>query len=158
MNKRYAIAEIPHLKLCGRAAWKNGECTFFWTGSGMELQVTGGELWIEVNVPEDVLSPWICVYLNDRMLLRQILPGGRRTICVYTGLNDRETKRVKLIKESPAMFDGHGCSFSVSGVILDGCFEPIRERRYRLEIIGDSITSGEGLYGTPADSFANSKT
>ncbi len=149
LGKRYATEEIPYLQVCGRVAKRKGKYTFFWTGSGMEFRVTGKELWVETEVAEDMLPPWICIYLNGRLLSRQILLPGRQTLCVYTGLNCEGAKHIRLIKESPAMFDGHDSSFSVLGLVSDGCFKPLREKKYRLEIIGDSITSGEGLYGMP---------
>lgn len=127
------------------------KATFFWTGSGMEFCMTGGELWLETEVPEDALPPWVCIYLNGTMMVRQQLTRGRHSFCVFSEMKQETVKKVRIRKESPAMFEETDCFFSVCTISLNGKIESIDKPLKKLEVIGDSITSGEGLGGSSLD-------
>ena len=49
------------------------------------------------------------------------------------------------------MTDDGNCSIFVTGVDSNGTCYPVPEKKYLLEFIGDSITSGEGTYGATED-------
>ena len=72
---------------------------------------------------------------------------------VYDHLNYRETKHIRIIKDSPALlqnadFEGESL-YTVNAIRTDGVFSPLPEKAMKIELIGDSITSGEGLFGYP---------
>ena len=154
--------------------------TFFWTGSSLDFVVTGSNLSVEINVPETSLCPWVCIYMNSVLLQRRMLERGTHSVCIYDSLNYSEPKRIRIIKDSPALlqnavFEGETL-YTVKGISTDGDFRPFlsdtaggsepcsgcgegseltpgsekpRKRGLRIELIGDSITSGEGLGGYP---------
>jgi lysophospholipase L1-like esterase len=60
-------------------------------------------------------------------------------------------KRVRFYRELQAMNDDPNVKLLVKGFRLDGEFKEVPRYERRLEFIGDSITSGEGSYGSMED-------
>ena len=56
--KTYALDEISHYKVHGRTDTTHFPLPLFWTGSGVEINVTGTELWIDLEVDFDFHEPW----------------------------------------------------------------------------------------------------
>ena len=127
--------------------------TFFWTGSSLDFAVSGSELSVEIDVPPDSLCPWICIYLNDHLLQRRLLQRGLQTVTVYDHLNYTECKQIRIVKDSPALLQNavyEGETFyTVTAIHTDGAFSALPPKKMKIELIGDSITSGEGLFGYP---------
>lgn len=142
-----ALSEIDHLKVHGRTKKCLSPLTLFWTGSALELNVSGSELWVEVEVDYESSEPWISVLINSFPVSRQMLTAGRYWICVFRGMKENTVKNVKIVKELQAMSGEPACSLQIHGVKADGIFHPVEEKTYKLEFIGDSITSGEGAIG-----------
>ena len=139
----------------GRVTRSEKGITFFWTGSALEFVVSGSELSLEVEVPDDpqVLCPWVCLYLNDHLLQRVLLKRGRQLLPVYDHLNYSEPKTIRIVKDSPALlqnavYEGETL-YTVRSICTDGELYPVPEKEMKIELIGDSITSGEGLFGYP---------
>jgi hypothetical protein len=47
--KVYALSEINHFKVHGRTTGCLSPLTLFWTGSGIEFNAKGSELWVELE-------------------------------------------------------------------------------------------------------------
>lgn len=60
-------------------------------------------------------------------------------------------KTMKFFRELQAMSEDDDCHVFVRGFRCDGEFLPVKEHKYKIEFIGDSITSGEGTYGALPD-------
>lgn len=148
----YALTEIAHLKVHGRTTGRLDPLTLFWTGSGIELHVSGSELWIDIEAGYHTYEPWISILVNGAPVSRQMVTAGRHRICVFRGMNAEGLKDVRIVKDVQAMSGDAGCYLQLHGVIADGAFHPVAERPYKLEFIGDSITSGEGAIGDKAES------
>lgn len=139
----------------GRVSVREDGITFFWTGSSLEFIVSGSELSVDLDVPEDSLCPWVCIYLNGHLLQRCLLRRGRQTLPVYDHLNYTDPKHICIIKDSPALLQnavyGGETLYTVTGLCTDGTFFPQLNAagKLKIELIGDSITSGEGLFGYP---------
>ncbi|AQR97687.1 MULTISPECIES: SGNH/GDSL hydrolase family protein [Clostridium] len=145
--KVHTLLDIENLKVHGRTTGCLSPLTVFWTGSGIELNAKGSELWIEVEVDYDMYEPWISVVINSSPVSRQMLTAGRYWICVFRGMNENEVKNVCIVRDVQAM-NGDPASFmQIHAVKFDGEFLPIEEKKYKIEFIGDSITSGEGVIG-----------
>ena len=147
------VDEIELLSASGRIHRDEHGITFFWTGSSLDFCVTGSELSVEIDVPEDSLCPWICVLLNGHLLQRCLLRRGTQTLPIYDHLNYAEPKTIRIIKDSPALlqnavYEGETL-YTVTGITTDGTFQALPPKDLRIELIGDSITSGEGLFGYP---------
>lgn len=146
-----SIFNVPNLHPLGRFHWESarqaGVLPLFWSGSGLELCFTGGELHILLEADAAQYEPWISVEVNGALLIRMPLHPGENDVCVFRGLSEGPKKRVRLLKEVQLMPEDAG-RLCVSGLCwTDGAFLPLWEPAYRLEFVGDSLTSGEGLHG-----------
>lgn len=147
MLKEYKLSEIEHLKVNGRTTDCLEPLTLFWTGSGFELNAKGSELWVEIEADYDEQEPWFSVLVNGAHIARQMALKGRSRICLFRSRNPEEIKHVKFVKDSQAMHDDETCCLQIHSVFFDGEFYKVEEKPYKLEFIGDSITSGEGTFG-----------
>ncbi len=145
--KVQALTQVKNLKIHGRTTDCISPLTLFWTGSGIELNARASELWIEVEVSYDLYEPWISVLINSANVSRTMLTKGRYWVCVFRGMNETKVKNVRIIKDVQAMNGDPACSLQIHAVKFDGELLPVEDRPYKIEFIGDSITSGEGVYG-----------
>ncbi|MCR4738906.1 MAG: GDSL family lipase [Lachnospiraceae bacterium] len=151
MLKEYTIKSVPFFHIYGRTDESRDDLPLFWNGSGLEVNVSGSELWIDLDVDYDIHEPWISVELNGSFMSRQMLLPGRQKLCLFRGMDPGAVKNVHFNRELQAMSEDDGCHLVIKGLLSDGEFRPVSEKKYRLEFIGDSITSGEGTYGTVTD-------
>ncbi|WP_338551573.1 GDSL-type esterase/lipase family protein [Paenibacillus sp. KS-LC4] len=149
--KVQALSDIAHLKVHGRTTGRLAPLTLFWTGSSVELNAQGSELWIEVEVNYDQYEPWISILINGIPVSRQMLTAGRYWVCIFRGMSEAAIKNVRIIKDLQAMSADSSCLLQIHAVKGDGEFTPIEAKPYRIEFIGDSITSGEGAIGAKAE-------
>lgn len=146
--KNYTLKEVANLKVLGRTTDCLEPLTLFWTASGIELEARGSELWIEVEVDYSQYESWISILVNDAPVSRQMLIRGRYWICCFRGMNPETVKNIKILKEIQPMPADPECSLKIHGIQFDGEFLPVPEKPYKIEFVGDSITSGEGLIGS----------
>lgn len=145
--KKYHLDQIKNFKIWGRTSNAFYPAPLFWTGSGIELNVSGSELWIDVEVSYDTYEPWIAYNIDDSFISRQALHKGLNSICIYRNKNSSEIRNVFFYKETQPFNDDADHSLCIQSIKTNGQFFPIKEKAYRLEFIGDSISSGEGTYG-----------
>ena len=149
--KYFTLKEADYCKIHGRTDEEQLPLPLFWTGSSVEVNVTGSELWIDLEVDFDLYELWAGCALNDSVISRQMLPQGRYKLCLFRGMNPTSVKNVRFFKESQAMSDDDSSHLLIHGFYSDGFFLPVSDGKYRLEFIGDSITSGEGTYGARSE-------
>lgn len=147
----YTLSEVTQLKVHGRYAGSLIPLPLFWTGSGIELNARGSELWVEVEVDYQSYEPWISVQINSAHVSRQMLTKGRYWICLFRGMSADKIKNVRFIKETQPMSGDPACVLLIHAIKFDGTFLPVEDKTCRLEFIGDSITSGEGAVGGQAE-------
>ncbi|SEU09798.1 SGNH/GDSL hydrolase family protein [Paenibacillus sp. NFR01] len=143
----YSLPELPHLKIHGRTTPNRSPLTLFWTGSALELNVQATELWVEIEADYEMYEPWISIVINDASVSRQMVTAGRHWIPVFRGMNAKTVKNVRIVSEVQAMSGDPGRLLQVHAVKTDGKFKPVQDKPYKIEFIGDSITSGEGVIG-----------
>lgn len=143
----HPLSEIGNLKVHGRTTGRISPLTLFWTGSAVEFNVKGSELWVEVEADYDTYEPWISILINSVPVSRQMITAGRSFICVFRGMNKDVIKNVRIVRDMQAMSGDPGNSLQIHAVKSDGDFLPVEEKPYKIEFIGDSITSGEGAIG-----------
>lgn len=145
--KSFGVNEISNLRVLGRTTACREPLTLFWTGSGVECNVKASELWVEIEADYDSYEPWMSVVINGAYISRQMLEKGKKWICLFRNMNPEVIKNVKVLKETPAMpLDTAHC-VQIHGFKTDGTFEALEDKAYKIEFIGDSITSGEGSIG-----------
>lgn len=146
------VFELPQLRLLGRyvpqKAKEAGLLPLFWAGSGLECLFTGSELHLVLEADFTQYEPWIAVELNGAPLLRMPLAEGRNELCLFRGMTPGVPKRVRLLKDTQPIGDDPLHLAAVRALAWpDGTFLPLPAPACRLEFIGDSLTSGEGLVG-----------
>lgn len=143
----YALSDLPQVRVHGRSTGRRDPVTLFWTGSGIEMNVSGSELWIEAEAGYNTYEPWISILVNGALVSRQMVTAGRHRICIFRGMNTETVKNVRIVRDVQAMSGDTGCYLQLHSASTDGGFHPVEEKPYRIEFIGDSITSGEGAIG-----------
>lgn len=121
--------------------------TLFWTGSCLELNVKASELWLEVETDFSLFEQWAAVVVNGAVISRLPLPAGRIWLCLFRGMDGNKVKNVRFLKEVQVMPNDPEARLQIHAIRTNGSLEPVAQRHHRLEFIGDSITSGEGLVG-----------
>ena len=145
--KSYSLKEIPNYKIHGRTDETKYPLPVFFNGGGIEVSVTGKELWIDIESVYKVHEMWIAYEINGELIGRQMLPYGRTKICLFRNMSPDTVKNVYLFRELQAMTEERDHQLLIWGMESDGEFRPVKEKTYKLEFVGDSITSGEGTYG-----------
>ena len=146
-TKTVSVAALPQVRVLGRTTGTD-VVNLFWTGSGIEFIYTGSEIQVEVNVDYDAYEPWLAVELNGVQISRVPLNKGKNEVCLFRGMTVGKPKHVRILKEVQAMHQDPGHLLQIVGLqYADGEFQQLPEPKYRLEFVGDSITSGEGTVG-----------
>ena len=146
-KKIISIADLPQVRVLGRTTGKD-VINLFWTGSGIEFLYTGSELWLEVNADYDTMEPWLAVELNGAQISRFPVNKGKNEVCLFRGMTVGKPKHVRILKEVQAMHQDPLHMIQILGLQYgDGEFLVLPDPEYRLEFVGDSITSGEGTMG-----------
>lgn len=145
---KYLPGEIEELRVLGRTGKSRNPLVLFWTGSGVELCYEGTELWCEFESDYSCYEQWIAVYVNGALLTRQMLQKGRQKVCLFRNLQMKKVNHVKVVKEVQAMPGDEEAYLAIHAFYGDGTFCKVPEPKCRIEFIGDSITSGEGSYGS----------
>lgn len=151
-NLRYVeVKEIPHKHILGRTGKVTSPLPLLFNGSGIEVVVTGSDLWIELETDCDYHEPWIAYEINGALMSRQMMLPGEHSLCLFRNMDPSSPKRVRFYRELQAMSEDDYCKVLVKGFKLDGEFREVPKFDKKLMFIGDSITSGEGTYGASED-------
>ena len=142
--------ELENLRILGRAGDKR-PLHLYWTGSGLEMDLRGSELWIEVEADYEDLEPWVSLVVNGNLVMRQMLARGRQWLPLLRGLDPTQPHHIYFMKESQPMPTDKRSGVLVHAIRFEGELAPLPEPTCRLEFIGDSLTSAEGGHGTPKD-------
>lgn len=143
--KRIAATEIPELVRHGRTAEEGSSLSVFWTASGMEVRVKTGSLFVEVESVYGGLELWTDILIDGELSQRIQLPRGISRIPVLQNL-EAKPRTVRVLRDTQAMAQDSMSVLKIRAVEVDedAVFEEIPAPEMLLEIIGDSITSGEG--------------
>lgn len=147
--KSYKINEINNKRILGRTSFYKDSLALFWGASALEINVHAKEVWINISSDYDTYESWIAVEINGYETNRFMAPKEEQWICIARNLNPEKENLISIIKDTQAMSgDNHHVLF-INAVGLDdaGTFLQLKSRSMKMEFIGDSITSGEGLAG-----------
>ena len=149
--KFYDISDIKNKFIMGRTFPEKSPLPLFFQNSGVELNCDGSELWIDVETDHDINEPWIAYEINGAIIGRQMVLKGQHSICLYRSMVPGVVKNVRVYRETQAINGDYTLKLLVKGFRTDGNFLPVEPKKYKIEFIGDSITSGEGTYGALPD-------
>jgi len=147
-EKKFLPGEVKELRVLGRTGKSRDPLVLFWTGSGFECNYEGTELWCEFESDYSCYEQWIAVFVNGALMTRQMLRKGRQKVCLFRNMQTLKVNHVKVVKEVQAMPGDETAYLAVCALYGDGEFRELPEPACRIEFIGDSITSGEGSYGS----------
>lgn len=151
-NLKYTqVKDIENKMIYGRQSKMLQPLPLLANGSGIEVTIDGSDLWIEIESDCDFHEPWIAYEINGAFMGRQMLLPGEHSICLFRNMSFGVPKTVKFYRELQAMSEDDACKILVKGFKTDGAYLPVKEHKYKVEFIGDSITSGEGTYGAMED-------
>ncbi len=153
--KKLMLSQIPELKINGRTACdasgkpEVNPLALFWAGSGIELNIAATEMWVNLKSDCALFEPWILIVINGAVISRMMLPPGSHRVCVFRTFDPNEFHNVRIVKDTQAMSEDQSHSLVVESVeVSQDCrFAPVPEKKLKIEFVGDSITSGEGLAG-----------
>ncbi len=141
---------LANVRIHGRTLAQS-PLNLFWTGSGVEFDLRGSELSIEIEADFRDLEPWVCVLINDHLVYRVPLQKGVHTLPLFRGLNLDSPHNIKILRESQAMPEDALTCVKLHAISFDGELAQLPTPTSRLEFLGDSLSSGEGSMGGPAD-------
>lgn len=154
--KTYKLNEIKYKRILGRNIAEAGNdekpLALFWGASALELNIKAKEIWILVSSDYDTHESWISVAINGFATNRFMVQKGEPYwVCIARNLNTEKENLVSIIKDTQPMSDDfhHSLFIHQIGLSENGEFCELKPRKMKLEFIGDSITSGEGLAGNP---------
>ena len=136
-----------HYRVLGRTDGSVDPLNLFWTGSALQLRLRATELWVILDSNYMIFENWVDVMVNGALLQRFMVPRGRSEICLFRGMDGNAVRDVRIVRDTQAMHLDPRNSLAICGLITDGVFEDVPEPALKLEFIGDSLTSGEGLAG-----------
>ncbi len=145
--KKFLPGRIKEIRVLGRTVWNKTSPVLFWSGSGIEMNYEGTELWCEFKSDYSCYEQWIAVIVNGALLTRQMLKKGKQRVCLFRNMQTKKVNHVKVIKEVQAMPGDEKAYLEACALYGDGMFRELSEPACKIEFIGDSITSGEGSYG-----------
>lgn len=151
--KAYKINEISHKRILGRNISGAGESqerlNLFWGASALEVNVKAKEVWINVKGCYDQLEIYIVVEINGAQVTRFLVPQEDTWFCIARNLNPQKENLISIIKDTQAMPEDilHMLCINQIGLDEKGSFCELAPRTMKIEFIGDSLTSGEGLAG-----------
>lgn len=124
----------------------------FWSAGGIEFLFTGSEIRLEYHADYESMEPWIGVELDGARIIRLPLNRGDGKLVLFRGMTVGVPKHVRILKETQAMNGDPRHLLQLKALAWgDGEFLPLPEAKYRMEFIGDSITSGEGAIGAQGE-------
>lgn len=147
-----SVWNLPHVRLLGRHTRTDDALTLFYTAAGIECICTGSELWLGLNADYELYEPWLSVELNGAWISRFPVAAGRSEVCVFRGMTPGTPKHVRVFKDVQAMSGDPRHLLQILTLRWEkGDFLPLPAPKYRLEFVGDSITSGEGTIGATSE-------
>lgn len=153
--KFYKLNEIKNKRVLGRNvrdADKKDAVNLFWAASALEINVKSSEVWAEFQSDYRSNEPWASVFLNGARIARfMIEKDAPKKVCLARGLNPQNENVISVYKDTQPMPDDDLHSLKITKIAIDddGIFCELKPTALKMEFIGDSITSGEGLAGFP---------
>jgi lysophospholipase L1-like esterase len=151
--KEFNLKEIKNVHIYGRTCSDENGVALFWTASGFSVDTTAGELYALIEGDWGNAEPWAGVWVNGVQVSRFIVEKGEKWYCLFRGLPVGKVTHIALLKETQAMSSDEKQMVNIKalGVSDDALnqdmFVAQKSARMKIEFIGDSITTGEGLAG-----------
>ena len=140
------ILAEKQILLTGRRDEERDPLRLFWVGSGAVMTVKAEGLSAVIEADWSGQAPWMSVALDGAPVSRFPLRRGTHTYALLTAMDPSAAHRVSLTRDTQPMENDETMVVRLHCLELDGELLEQGPRR-RIEFIGDSLTSGEGLAG-----------
>lgn len=153
----YSMQEIPFIKYLGRGTSESviekNKAILFWSASGFTVCLKGSEIWALVECSFSTYEIWCCVEVNGRIISRTMLSKGKNWMCLMRGYPVNAINTITFYRDSQPMPTELEQYLIIHQLAIKNSsqFHPLSDKQFRIEFIGDSITSGEGLAGAPSE-------
>ncbi len=135
----------PGIRLMGRMDDSQRPLALDWTGSGMEFRFRGTDAWVRLEAPAASPIMWMIVLADGKPITRFPVEPGIRLYPLLLGLEAEQERTVTLMKETQCMPFNPEATVLLHSLRIDGELLDLPERDCRIEFLGDSLTSGEGV-------------
>ena len=128
----------------GRVAVKEGAAYIDWSCSGLEINVQGGDVRVQLTAAaqNDLQCTYIGVYVNGRRTAKVRLATGTQWYTLANHLDAGAVTNIKIVKLNEASLS----SFTVKELEVTGTLAAkTPDKSRRIQWIGDSITAGYGI-------------
>ncbi len=140
------IAADERFMLIGRRDEAGDPLRLFWVGSGVVMNAKLALLSVQVEADWSEQVPWMALAVDDAVVARFPLSRGIHEYTLLAGMDPEAAHRIRLTRDTQPMENDERLITRICGIGLEG--ELLQAvRRKRIEFIGDSLTSGEGLAG-----------
>ncbi len=145
--KTLDIRAAEHVRLSGRFDPAQPGFPMMWTAACAEMSLVGSELWVQIQCAYEKYKPYLSFEV-DGLRAQTFSPiPGTHWYNVLLNMDASKAHRVRITLESQA-FSGDPASYvSLLSLRLSGELMPLPAPKCKLEFVGDSLTSGEGLRG-----------
>ncbi|MBQ6399348.1 MAG: hypothetical protein IJI21_04435 [Clostridia bacterium] len=137
--------QTEKLRLLGRMDRAQVPPALDWTGSGVEFTFRGSDCWAELEAPAASPIFWMAVLADGCPVARFPVEPGCRFYPLLLGMEKDQSRCVTLLKETQCMPPTPEATVLLRTLRLNGELLELPHRDYRIEFIGDSLTSGEGV-------------
>lgn len=143
--KRIICAQNENVAVHGRTSSKKlNVIPLFWSASAIEVNAAAQELWLEYECRYNSSGEaYLRVEVDGADMTRFMLEEGVNKVCLFRGYEAEQVKNVCVYRECQAS----DTEVSIIALHTDGELHPVAERGLKIEFLGDSVTSGEGLLG-----------
>lgn len=141
----YYNADNEKIRILGRTT-SAVPTPLFWTASGAEMVTDSTQLWIDIEVDYEEKGIWARIEIDGFCMQRLLLQKGRNKICAFFDF-PKEMRHIRFMRETQPMQEDEAQSLLFYGVECDGQLCDLPEKNLKIEFVGDSLSSGEGLAG-----------
>lgn len=141
------ITTWEKVHILGRTIDKPGQLNFVWTGSGVEFEMNASELAIVIETGAHMYMPWISLVLDGEWIAHIPVQEGENKLTLFKGMDPSVKHKVRIVKDFQASVDDPTSFLYLRKIIVNGEIRKPAPRKYNIEFVGDSITSGEGALG-----------
>ena len=141
------IRQAEHVRLLGRFDPQQPVFPMFFTGSGVEMRIRCTTLEMEIEAGYALQCPWLGVMVDGAPVARMALRRGRHLYTLLAGMDETVAHTVTVVRDTQPVPEDEALFVTAHRIRTDGELLPLPNRALTIELIGDSLTSGEGLTG-----------
>ena len=140
-----ALAEDAGILFTGRCP-EGQKGLLCWTGSSLVISAKLSSWEADIEADWDVNTPYMGVLVDGAPAARFALRRGLHTYALLTGMDDTVPHEYALFRDTQPMSGEKGLLVRVRGMRAEGELLP-PAKKPAIEVIGDSLTTGEGTVG-----------